>query len=98
MKILNLPLKAKWYDMIESGEKRKRDSYIMEKPRTFVLLLLTMESVCREARRLFSLPCPSLGQETGQEHEKRAWRTSFFRQNRKQLTTLTTFAYIDEKC
>lgn len=34
----------------------------MEKPRTFVLLLLTLESVCREARRLLSLPfslsCP----------------------------------------
>ena len=62
MKILNLPLKAKWYDMIESGEKRKRNSSVMEKPRTFVLLLLTLESVCREARRLFSLPfslsCP----------------------------------------
>ena len=28
----------------------------MEKPRIFVLLLFTLESVCREARRLFSLP------------------------------------------
>lgn len=83
--------------MIESGEKRKRVSSVMEKPCTFVLLLLTLESVCREARRLFSLPCPSLGQETGLNYENRAWRTSFFRQNRKQLTTLTTFAYIDEK-
>lgn len=73
----------------------------MEKPRTFVLLLLTLESVCREARRLFSLyfslSCPIIGQETGQEREKRAWRTYFFRQNRKQVTTLTTFAYNDKK-
>lgn len=30
MKILDLPLKAKWYDMIESGEKR--EEYRLVKP------------------------------------------------------------------
>lgn len=82
MKILNLPLKAKWYDMIESGEKRKRDSTVMEKPRTFLLLLFTLESVCREARRLFSLPfslsCPYHWSGNGKKQRKSRLEHLFF--------------------
>lgn len=54
----------------------------MEKPRTFVLLLLTLESVCREARRLFSLPfshsCPYPWSGNGAKLRKSRLAHSFF--------------------
>ena len=80
-----------------SCRSEKRNSSAMEKPRTFVLLHLTWSRPA--VRHAGFFPCLALarGRKQDQMCENRAWRTSFFRQNRKQLTTLTTFAYIDEK-
>ena len=77
-----------------SCRSEKRNSSVMEKPRTYVLLHLTLESARREARRLFSLPfflsCPYPWSGNGKRTRKTPLAHLFF-QTKPKIGNYTNY-------